>query len=74
MRDIIIKMLSDKLGVSEAEITDSSDIISDLGADSLDIVELIAEFESQSGIELADEAVIEWKTVGDIVKALGGNV
>lgn len=45
-----------------------SNIISDLGADSLDIVEMLMTLDQEYGIEIPDEAAAEFKTVGDIVK------
>ena len=52
--------------VDPAKITRSTDIMNDLGADSLDLVELIMTLEEEYGISVTDESVYENKTVGDI--------
>jgi acyl carrier protein len=62
-------MIAEKLGVSVDEVVDSANISSDLGADSLDIVELVMDFESAFGIEISDDdAGDKISTVGDAVK------
>ena len=53
--DRVKKIVVDQLGVSEADVTIDSTFIDDLGADSLDIVELIMEFEEEFDIEIADD-------------------
>ena len=58
----------EKLDVEEDKITESATIQEDLGADSLDIIDLINEFEEQLDIEIPEEAAQNLKTVGDIVK------
>ena len=52
--------------VDPEKITRSTDIVNDLGADSLDLVELIMSLEEEYGISVTDEAVYEHKTVGEI--------
>ena len=64
VKEIII----DQLEVDEAQITESAHFINDLGADSLDIVELIMAFEDGFGIEIPDEDAEKIQTVGDVVK------
>ena len=66
VKDIIV----DQLGVSESEVTDEASFIEDLGADSLDTMELIMAFESEFGIEIPDEDAEKIKTVGDTIKYL----
>ena len=64
-----IKALSaDKLNIAQEKITMESNIISDLGADSLDIVEMLMTLDQEYGVEIPDEAAAAFKTVGDIVK------
>lgn len=68
--DRIKKIIVDQLGVDESKITENSSFIDDLGADSLDIVELIMAFEEEFDIEIPDENAEKMKTVGDAVKYL----
>jgi len=68
--DRIKKIITDQLGVDESKITENSSFIDDLGADSLDIVELIMAFEEEFDIEIPDEDAEKMKTIGDAVKYL----
>ena len=58
--------LSGQLGIDPADIRPESNIIDDLGADSLDIVEMLTEMESEYNIIITDERVRELTTVGEI--------
>ena len=60
-------MLVDKLGVSESDVTPEATFTQDLGADSLDTVELIMEFEKEFGIQIPDEKAETIQTVGDAI-------
>ena len=62
------KIVKEQLGVEEEEIQMSSTFVDDLGADSLDIVELIMAFEEEFNIEIPDEKAEKIKTVEDVVK------
>jgi len=68
--DRIKKIIVDQLGVDESKITEDSSFVDDLGADSLDIVELIMALEEEFDIEIPDEDAEKIKTVGDAVKYL----
>jgi len=68
--DRIKKIIVDQLGVDENKITENSSFVDDLGADSLDIVELIMAFEEEFDIEIPDEDAEKMKTVGDAIKYL----
>lgn len=68
--DRIKKIIVDQLGVDEEKIKEDSSFIDDLGADSLDIVELIMAFEEEFDIEIPDEDAEKMMTVGDAVKYL----
>ncbi len=61
-------IVADQLGVEAEEIKEDSTFVDDLGADSLDIVELIMRFEDEFGVEIPDEKAEKIKTVNDIVK------
>ena len=65
--DKIKEIVVDQLGVEEDIVTPDSNIQEDLGADSLDIVDLIQTIEDEYDISIPDEAVESIKTVGDIV-------
>ena len=64
----------DKLGIEESEITDSASFTNDLGADSLDTVELIMEFEKEFNVSIPDEDAEKIGTVGDAISYLKDNV
>ena len=66
--DKIIEVIIDKLGVDEAAITKEAHFVNDLGADSLDTVELIMEFEEEFGIEIPDEDAEKITNVSSAVK------
>ncbi|MBP7526488.1 MAG: acyl carrier protein [Syntrophorhabdaceae bacterium] len=62
------KMIVDQLGVSESEVIPEAKFIDDLGADSLDIVELIMALEDEYSIEIPDEDAEKMETVGDAIR------
>ena len=66
--DKVKKMVVDHLGVDEAKVTDESNFIDDLGADSLDTVELVMAFEEEFGSEISDSDAEKILTVGDAIK------
>lgn len=67
-------IIVDKLGVEESEVTSEANFINDLGADSLDTVELIMEFEKEFGISIPDDKAEEIATVGDAISYIEKNV
>jgi len=67
IRAKVIKIVSEHLDVEEAKITDTSSFVDDLGADSLDQVELVMAFEEEFNVEIPDEAAEKIATVSDAV-------
>ncbi|MDE7168516.1 MAG: acyl carrier protein [Clostridia bacterium] len=70
MFEEVAKLLSEQLNIDVSKITEDSEIIKDLGADSLDVVELLMALEDNTGKTIPEEKVAELKTVGDVVKTL----
>tara|TARA_B100000900_G_scaffold258888_1_gene220664 strand:- start:3456 stop:3689 length:234 start_codon:yes stop_codon:yes gene_type:complete len=71
MSDISSKVkaiIVEKLVIDESEVTDTASFTADLGADSLDTVELIMEFEKEFNIQISDEDAEKIQTVADVVK------
>ncbi|MDD2961054.1 MAG: acyl carrier protein [Muribaculaceae bacterium] len=66
-------IIVDKLGVNETEVKPESSFAQDLGADSLDTVELIMEFEKEFNITIPDESAETIQTVGDAIKFIESN-
>ena len=67
------EIIVEKLGVEESEITMDASFTNDLGADSLDTVELIMEFEKEFGITIPDDQAEKIATVGDAVAYIEAN-
>ncbi|MDR3644762.1 MAG: acyl carrier protein [Clostridia bacterium] len=68
------EMLCEQLDVEEDKVTLEASIVDDLGADSLDVVDLIMSLEEEFDVEIPDEDVENIKTVGDIVKYIEGKI
>jgi acyl carrier protein len=64
VKDIIVE----QLGVNPEQVTPTASFIEDLGADSLDIVELVMAFEEEFSVEVPDEDAEKLQTVGDVIK------
>ncbi|MDA1103810.1 MAG: acyl carrier protein [Gemmatimonadetes bacterium] len=69
VREIIIN----ELGVEAEKVTDDASFVEDLGADSLDTVELVMAFEEEFGIDIPDEDAEQMRTVGDAIKYMKEN-
>ena len=72
MKDKIIDMIAKKLNKKAEEVTLQARLVEDLGADSLDIVELLMTLEDEYGITIPDQDAMKLSTIGDIVKFMEG--
>lgn len=70
MFEEVAKLLSEQLNIDVSKITENSEIVKDLGADSLDVVEMLMTLEDKTGKTIPEEKVTDLKTVGDVVKML----
>jgi acyl carrier protein len=71
--DKVKKILCEQFEIEEDKITEDTSLIDDLGADSLDLVDLVMSFEDEFGVEMPDEDIEGIKTVGDVVKFIEEN-
>ena len=69
----VVEIVVDKLGVEQNKVTDNAKVIDDLGADSLDTVELIMEFEDEFSIEIPDEDAETILSVKEAVEYIDNN-
>ncbi|HSM08361.1 MAG TPA: acyl carrier protein [Gemmatimonadota bacterium] len=69
--DKVREIIADELGVEMGKVTDEAAFVEDLGADSLDTVELVMRFEEEFEVEIPDEDAEKMLTVGDAIKYLG---
>lgn len=67
MKDKIKQIIAEQLCISVEKVTDDADITKDLGADSLDVVELLMAFEEEFGVSISDEDASKIKSVNDVV-------
>ena len=70
MLEEVAKILSEQLNIPQEKITMESDIVKDLGADSLDVVELLMTLEDNTGKTIPEDRVTEVKTVEDVVNLI----
>lgn len=72
--DKVKELMAKQLNVSEDSVTPEKEIVKDLGADSLDIVEMLMTLEEEFGVTVPDEDTIDVKTVQDIVNVIEKNL
>ena len=68
LHDQVRGIIANQLGVEPDKVTPEAKFVEDLGADSLDTVELIMAFEEEFGLEISDEAAAELRSVGDAIE------
>ena len=69
----VVSIIAEQLGISEESINIRSDVVKDLGADSIDIVQLLMAMEDEFGVTVTEDDADRLKTVGDIVKIIDEN-
>ena len=73
VREKVKQIIVEQLGVDDAQVDDTASFVDDLGADSLDIVELVMAFEEEFGVEIPDDAAEKIATVSDAIKYIDEN-
>lgn len=73
MLEAVKEILANQLRIDTDEINQNTDILNDLGADSLDIVEMLMTIEQEYGIVVPDDVITTFKTVGDVAKYIENN-
>jgi acyl carrier protein len=73
IKEKVIEVVSKNLDIDKARITEESNFVDDLGADSLDQVELVMAFEEEFNVEIPDEAAEKIRTISDAVKYIKEN-
>ncbi len=73
MLETVKEILANQLQVDVDSIREDTDIIDDLGADSLDVVEMLMAIEQEYGITVPDDVITSFKTVGDVAKYIENN-
>ena len=68
----VLSLVERELGCGEEAVTEDADLIADLGADSLDSVEIVMAIEEEFRVDISDEEAEKWETPGDIIRYLEG--
>ena len=68
VKERVINLIADKLGYNKMEINENQNLVSDLGCDSLDMVEIVMAIEAEFNIAIEDKEVANILTVGDAIK------
>ncbi len=74
VKERVVSIIVDKLGVNPDDVTETASFTNDLGADSLDTVELIMEFEKEFNVTIPDDQAEKISTVGDALKYIEENI
>lgn len=73
MLDKLIAIIKDKINVDASEINENSILLSDLGMNSLDLVQLVCDVEDEFDVDIPDRTIRSFKTVGDVMNFLKEN-
>ena len=73
VKDRVIEIVCEQMGATKEKVTEQTSFINDLGADSLDTVELVMEFEDEFDLNIPDEDAEKIQTVGDAIKYIEGH-
>ncbi len=65
-----VAIIADTLGIDESMITMDSDLVNELGADSLDVMQMLTTVEEQFALTITDEEILNLRTVGDVVRLI----
>ena len=68
MKDKVINLIAETLDVDKKKLSEKTNLVKDLEVESLDLVDLVAAFEEEFGIEIADKDIKNLQTIGDIIK------
>ena len=74
VKEKVVSIIVDKLGVNPEDVVETASFTNDLGADSLDTVELIMEFEKEFNVSIPDDQAEKISTVGDVLKYIEENI
>ena len=74
IRDRVVDIVCEQMGTTRDKITEETSFVSDLGADSLDTVELVMEFEDEFDLNIPDEEAEKIQTVGDAIAYIEKNI
>ena len=74
VKEKVVSIIVDKLGVNPEDVVETASFTNDLGADSLDTVELIMEFEKEFNVTIPDDQAEKISTVGDVLKYIEENI
>ena len=74
IKEKVVSIIVDKLGVNPEDVVETASFTNDLGADSLDTVELIMEFEKEFNVTIPDDQAEKISTVGDALKYIEDNI
>ncbi|MBO5811553.1 MAG: acyl carrier protein [Bacteroidales bacterium] len=74
VKEKVVSIIVDKLGVNPEDVVETASFTNDLGADSLDTVELIMEFEKEFNVSIPDDQAEKISTVGDALKYIEENI
>jgi acyl carrier protein len=74
IREKFLELVADQMGVKVDSLSDSTSFLDDLGSDSLDSMELMMECEEEFGVDIPDDDVEKFRTVGEVVKYLEAKV